>query len=143
MYLTRLAILHTAMFLQRWLVKSLSFLFSLFSISCPQAKAQKGKLVPPSTTSATTATTANVSVTTATASTVTAPSAASTEATVQTRFSTRLHGIYDDDDEEDMTDLQPTFTGPIIKYDQTSFVLVNAGAPYRQLLGNVDLSLDC
>ncbi|XP_060770007.1 sentrin-specific protease 6 isoform X5 [Neoarius graeffei] len=55
-------------------------------------------------------------VTTATAGTATATPAASTETTVQSRFSTPLHGIYDDDDEEeDMAELQPTFTGPIIK----------------------------
>ncbi|XP_053501519.1 sentrin-specific protease 6 isoform X6 [Ictalurus furcatus] len=82
-----------------------------------KAKAQKAKLVSPSTTSATTATTVNVSVTTATAtaSTVTATPAASTEMIVQTRFSTHLHGIYDEDDDEDMAELQPTFTGPIVK----------------------------
>ncbi|XP_017308685.2 sentrin-specific protease 6 isoform X6 [Ictalurus punctatus] len=84
-----------------------------------KAKAQKAKLVSPSTTSATTATTVNVSVTTATAtataSAVTATPAASTEMIVQTRFSTHLHGIYDEDDDEDMAELQPTFTGPIVK----------------------------
>ncbi|XP_034158023.2 sentrin-specific protease 6 isoform X4 [Pangasianodon hypophthalmus] len=85
-----------------------------------KAKAQKAKLVSSPTTSATTVTTVNVSVTTATAtaataSTVTATPAASTETTVQTRFSTPLHGIYDEDDDEDMAELQPTFTGPIIK----------------------------
>ncbi|KAM9496402.1 sentrin-specific protease 6 isoform 4-T4 [Clarias gariepinus] len=82
-----------------------------------KAKVQKSKLHSPSTTSAPTTTTGNVSVTTATAtsattSTVTATSATSTEAPVQTRFSTHLHGIFDD---EDMAELQPTFTGPIIK----------------------------
>ncbi|KAF5895282.1 sentrin-specific protease 6 isoform X7, partial [Clarias magur] len=84
-----------------------------------KAKAQKTKSVPPSTTSPT-VTTGNVSVSTATAtsattSTVTATPAAPTEAPVQARFSTPLHGIYDEDDDEDMAEPQPTFTGPIIK----------------------------
>ncbi|XP_060770003.1 sentrin-specific protease 6 isoform X2 [Neoarius graeffei] len=86
-----------------------------------KVKAQKVKLVSTPPTPATTVTTVNVSVTTATvttatAGTATATPAASTETTVQSRFSTPLHGIYDDDDEEeDMAELQPTFTGPIIK----------------------------
>lgn len=90
------------------------------SIPCPQVKAQKAKLVPPPPASGTTATTVNVSVTTATAtaataSTVAATPAASTETAVQNRFSAHLHGIYDEDDDEDMAELQPTFAGPIIK----------------------------
>lgn len=97
------------------------FFFFLASVYCPQVKAQKVKLVSTPPTPATTVTTVNVSVTTATvttatAGTATATPAASTETTVQSRFSTPLHGIYDDDEEEeDMAELQPTFTGPIIK----------------------------
>ncbi|KAG9347400.1 hypothetical protein JZ751_004967 [Albula glossodonta] len=39
------------------------------------------------------------------------------ESTVQTRMSTRLHDFFDDDDEDndDMAELQPTFTGPVVK----------------------------
>lgn len=111
------------LFDRRFVAEQCCLVKCLFSVYCPQAKAQKGKLVSPPTTSATTAATVNVSVTTATAtaatpSTVTATPAAPTEATVHTRFSAHLHGIYDDDDDEDMAELQPTFTGPIIKYGQ-------------------------
>lgn len=101
-------------------------LFNKIKKNCPQAIAQKANLVPSATTSATPATTVSVSVTTATAaaaatsSTATATPAAPTETAVQTPFSTRLHGVYDEDDDEDMADLQPTFTGPIVKYDQMS-----------------------
>ncbi|KAF7694379.1 sentrin-specific protease 6 isoform X3 [Silurus meridionalis] len=83
-----------------------------------KAKAQKSKPVSSSTTSATTATAAPVTTATGTAaaaSTGTAPPAASAETTVQTRFAAHHHGIYEEDDDEDMADLQPTFTGPIIK----------------------------
>lgn len=111
-----------------WLIKYIGYerkhycyyyYFFFTSVYCPQVKAQKVKLVTSVQIPATTATTVNVSVTTATATaatvgTVTATPAASTETTVQTRFSTHLHGI-DDDDDEDMAELQPTFTGPIIK----------------------------
>ncbi|TSL47581.1 Sentrin-specific protease 6 [Bagarius yarrelli] len=84
-----------------------------------KASKEKEKDSSPSA-SATSATTVNVSVTTATASattsnTVTTTPAASAEQTVQTRFSARIHGLFDEADDEDMADLQPTFTGPIIK----------------------------
>ncbi|XP_036405871.1 sentrin-specific protease 6 isoform X1 [Megalops cyprinoides] len=37
------------------------------------------------------------------------------ETGVQTRLSSRLQAAFDDDEEEDMAELQPTFTGPVVK----------------------------
>ncbi|XP_073711808.1 sentrin-specific protease 6 isoform X2 [Misgurnus anguillicaudatus] len=48
--------------------------------------------------------------TTATTAPVTSPAAS-----VQTRMSTRLQAFCEEDDDDDMSDLQPTFTGPVIK----------------------------
>ncbi|XP_026881859.1 sentrin-specific protease 6 isoform X3 [Electrophorus electricus] len=88
-----------------------------------KAKAQKAHPISSSTmTSPTTTTTVSVSVTTATAAvtmaaatTVMATTAATTESTVRTRMSTHLNAFFDEDDDEDMAELHPTFTGPVVK----------------------------
>ncbi|XP_072534750.1 sentrin-specific protease 6 isoform X2 [Salminus brasiliensis] len=85
-----------------------------------KAKAQKAKLGSTSTTTSPPATTITASVTTATATVTTAtavtvPPTASTDTPVRTRMSSHLHAFYDEDDDEDMAELHPTFTGPVIK----------------------------
>ncbi|XP_036438246.1 sentrin-specific protease 6 isoform X1 [Colossoma macropomum] len=88
-----------------------------------KAKAQKAKTVLPSTTTSTTAattvtasvTTATATVTAVTANAVTPTPTASTETAVRTRMSAQLHAFYDEDEDEDMAELHPTFTGPVIK----------------------------
>ncbi|KAI4888437.1 hypothetical protein NFI96_012616 [Prochilodus magdalenae] len=85
-----------------------------------KAKAQKVKTASPSPTTTATTTTASVTTATATVTPVTANAitptpTASTETTVRTRLSSQLHAFYDEDDDEDMAELHPTFTGPVIK----------------------------
>ncbi|XP_076872471.1 sentrin-specific protease 6 isoform X2 [Brachyhypopomus gauderio] len=88
-----------------------------------KAKAQKGQPAPSTTvTSSVTTTTVSLSVTTATpavttaaATAVTATPAAPAETSVRTRMSAHLNSFFDEDDEEDMAELHPTFTGPVVK----------------------------
>uniref|UniRef100_A0A8B9LD28 Sentrin-specific protease 6 n=1 Tax=Astyanax mexicanus TaxID=7994 RepID=A0A8B9LD28_ASTMX len=87
-----------------------------------KAKEQKAKLVSTSTTTTTTAATitasantATATVTTETATAVTPPPSASTETTIRTRASRQLLAFYDEEDDDDMAELHPTFTGPVIK----------------------------
>ncbi|XP_066532913.1 sentrin-specific protease 6 isoform X2 [Hoplias malabaricus] len=89
-----------------------------------KAKAQKDKLTSASTTTTPTTTTVTAPVTTAAATvtaavtpptTVTPTPTASTETTVRTRMSTHTYPFYEEEEDEDMAELQPTFTGPVIK----------------------------
>ncbi|XP_062857945.1 sentrin-specific protease 6 isoform X2 [Trichomycterus rosablanca] len=84
-----------------------------------EMKAKSLSLPPSSAMSSTTVTapgtTATAADTAATATTVSASPVASTETMVRTRSSTQRCAFFDDEEEEDMSALQPTFTGPIIK----------------------------
>ncbi|XP_030626862.1 sentrin-specific protease 6 [Chanos chanos] len=77
-----------------------------------KVKQQKAAAIAATTTTITTTTTA-----VAAAAATTAPTTPSTSAAtpIKTRMSTRLHALYDEEDDDDMAELHPTFTGPIVK----------------------------
>ncbi|XP_051510665.1 sentrin-specific protease 6 isoform X3 [Myxocyprinus asiaticus] len=79
-----------------------------------KAKEEKVKTAVSSTISAS-ASLSLVTVTMATADTVATAHVTSAATSISTRMSAQLQAFYEEEEDDDMTELHPTFTGPIVK----------------------------